>query len=203
MRKIRIMEHITLDGVIQAPGGPDEDGNYPYGGWAGPHADPDGGKAIVEGQGEHFDLLLGRRTYDIFSGFWPKAPKSPVADRINAATKDVAPHPPDSLRLGPAKDPGTNIVEGIRRIKEKDGPQLVVWGSSELTPVLLEHELADELLLLVFPVLLGKGKRIFSDGTPPRELALVSTKAVGSGVIISTYKPNGPLRTSSYGDAAE
>ena len=150
-----------------------------------------------------FDLLLGRRTYDIFSGFWPKAPKSPMSDSLNAATKYVATHRPDSLAWGPAEALGADIVEGIRRIKEKDGPQLIVWGSSELTPVLLEHELADEVMLLVFPVLLGKGKRIFSDGTPPRELALVSTKAVGSGVIISTYKPNGPLRTSSYADAGE
>jgi dihydrofolate reductase len=203
MRKIKIIEHITLDGIIQAPGGPGEDGDYPYGGWAGPHADHGGGEAIVKAQGEHFDLLLGRRTYDIFSGFWPKAPKSPMSDSLNAATKYVATHRPDSLAWGPAEDLGADIVDGIRRLKEKDGPQLIVWGSSELTPVLIENELADEVLLLVFPVLLGKGKRIFSDVTPPRELALVSTKAVGSGVIISTYKPNGPLRTSSYADAAE
>jgi dihydrofolate reductase len=203
MRKIRIMEHISLDGVIQAPGGPEEDpSGFKYGGWAGPHADPDGGKAIVEGQGDVFDLLLGRRTYDIFAGFWPKAPKSPMADRINAATKYVATRRPKSLAWGPAEDLGPDIVEGIRRIKEKSGPQLIVWGSSTLTPVLIEHGLADEVLLLVFPVLLGTGKRIFSEGTPPRELALVSTKAVGSGVIISTYRPSGPLRTSSYGDAA-
>ena len=199
MRKIKIIEHITLDGVIQAPGGPEEDGDYPYGGWSAPHDDPEGGQAIVDAQGERFDLLLGRRTYDIFSGFWPKAPKSPIADSLNAATKYVATHRPDSLAWGPAEALGTDIVQGIRRVKEKDGPQLIVWGSSELTPVLLEHELADEVMLLVFPVLLGKGKRIFSDGTPPRELALVRTKAVKSGVIISTYKPNGPLRTGTYG----
>lgn len=200
MRKIKIIEHITLDGVIQAPGGPDEDGDYPYGGWAGPHADPDGGEAIVAGQGETFDLLLGRRTYDIFSGFWPKAPKSPMADRLNAATKYVATHRPDSLAWGPAEDLGPDIVEGIRRVKAKSGPDMIVWGSSTLTPGLLEHGLADEVLLLVFPVLLGTGKRIFSDGTPPRELELVSTKAVSSGVIISTYRPSGPLRTSSFAD---
>jgi dihydrofolate reductase len=167
MRKIKIMEHITLDGVIQAPGGPNEDGDYPYGGWAGPHADPDGGEAIVAGQGETFDLLLGRRTYDIFSGFWPKAPKSPMADRLNAATKYFATHRPDSLGWGPAEDLGPDIVEGIRRVKAKSGPDLILWGSSTLTPVLLEHGLVDEVMLLVFPVLLGKGKRIFSDGTPP------------------------------------
>jgi dihydrofolate reductase len=202
MRKIKIIEHISLDGVIQAPGGPEEDPDgFAYGGWAGPHADPDGGAAIVAAQGEAFDLLLGRRTYDIFAGFWPKAPKSPMADSINAATKYVATHRPKSLEWGPAEGLGADIVEGIRRIKEKNGPHLIVWGSSTLTPVLLEHGLVDEVMLLVFPVLLGTGKRIFSEGAPPRELALVSTTAVGSGVVISTYKPSGPLRTSSYADA--
>ncbi|HTT20182.1 MAG TPA: dihydrofolate reductase family protein [Candidatus Sulfotelmatobacter sp.] len=204
MRKIRILEHISLDGVIQAPGGPEEDPNgFKFGGWAGPHADPDGGAAIVAAHSETFDLLLGRRTYDIWSGFWPKAPKSPMADGINAATKYVATHRPKSLEWGPAEDLGADFVEGIRRIKAKSGPHLIVWGSSTLTPVLLEHELAEEVMLLVFPVLLGTGKRIFSEGTPPRELALVSTKAVGSGVIISTYRPSGPLRTSSYHDATK
>jgi dihydrofolate reductase len=204
MRKIKILEHISLDGVIQAPGGPEEDPNgFAYGGWAGPHADPEAGGDIVAAQGEAFDLLLGRRVYDIFAGYWPKAPKSPMADSINAATKYVATHRPNSLAWGPSEDLGTDIVEGIRRIKAKSGPDLIVWGSSTLIPVLLEHGLADEVFLLVFPVLLGVGKRIFSEGTPPRELALVSTKAVGSGVIISTYRPSGPLRTSSYHDARE
>jgi dihydrofolate reductase len=199
MRKIRIIEHISLDGVIQGPGGPNEDG-YAYGGWAVPHADPAAGAAIVAGQGETFDLLLGRRTYDIWSGFWPKETGSPMADRINAATKYVATHRPDSLGWGPVEGLGSDIVDGVRRIKAKDGPDLIVWGSSTLTPLLIEHELADEVLLLVFPVLLGTGKRFFSDGTPPRELALVGTKAVSSGVIISTYRPNGPLRTGSFAD---
>jgi len=198
MRKIRIIEHISLDGVIQAPGGPKEDGDYPYGGWAAPHSDPAVGEAIVAAHGEAYDLLLGRRTYDIWSGYWPKAPTSPMADSINAATKYIATHRPDSLAWGPVEDLGTDIVEGVRRIKAKNGPHLIVWGSSTLTPVLLEHGLADEVLLLVFPVLLGQGKRFFSDGTPPRELALVSTKAVPSGVIISTYRPSGPLRTGSF-----
>lgn len=201
MRKIRIIEHISLDGVIQAPGGPEEDSNggFKYGGWAAPHSDPEVGKAIVEAHGDDFDLLLGRHTYNIFASFWPKAPKSPMADSLNAATKYVATHNPKDLAWGPAEDLGTDIVEGIRRIKAQSGPQLIVWGSSTLTSVLLEHGLADEVLLLVFPVLLGTGKRIFAEGTPPRELKLVSTKAVGSGVIISTCKPNGPLRTGTMG----
>ena len=202
MRKIRIIEHISLDGVIQAPGGPEEDtgDGFKYGGWAAPLDDPEGGEAIVAAHGDDFDLLLGRRTYDIWSRYWPKAPKSPMADSINAATKYIATHRPKSLEWGPVEDLGSDIVEGIRRIKAKSGPHLIVWGSSTLTPVLLEHGLADEVLLLVFPVLLGTGKRFFSDGTPPRELALVGTKAVSSGVIISTYRPSGPLRTGTMGE---
>jgi riboflavin biosynthesis pyrimidine reductase len=104
------------------------------------------------------------------------------------------------LHGDPVEHLGPDIVEGIRRIKQKDGPDLILWGSSTLTPVLLEHGLADEILLLVFPVLLGTGKRFFSDAAPPRELALVTTKAVSSGVIISTYRPTGPLRTGSFAD---
>jgi dihydrofolate reductase len=200
MRTIRIIEHISLDGVIQAPGGPEEDPEgFAHGGWSAPHSGPEGGKAIMAAHGDAFDLLLGRRTYDIFAGFWPKAPKSPMADGLNAATKYVATHKPKTLAWGPAEDLGADIVAGVRRVKQTSGPHLIVWGSSTLTPVLLEHGLADELMLLVFPVLLGVGKRIFAEGMPPRELKLVSTKAVGSGVIISTYKPNGPLRTGMMG----
>ena len=202
MRKIRIIEHISLDGVIQAPGGPGEDGDYPYGGWTVPHADPAVGEAIVAAHREAFDLLLGRRTYDIWSGYWPKARKSPMADRLNAATKYVATHKPESLKWGPVEGLGQDIVEGVHRIKAKEGPDLILWGSSTLTPVLLEHGLADEVLLLVYPVLLGKGKRFFSDGAPPRELALVGSKAASSGVVISTYRPNGLLRTGSFDDRA-
>jgi dihydrofolate reductase len=199
VRKIRILEHISLDGVIQAPGGPNEDGDYPYGGWAVPHSDPAVGEAIVAAHSEPFDLLLGRRTYDIWSDYWPKE-SGPMANSLNAATKYVATHRPDSLGWGPAEALGPDIVEGVRRIKAEDGPELTVWGSSTLTPVLLEHSLADEIVLFVCPIVLGEGKHFFSDRFPPRELALVSTKAAPSGVIISTYKPNGPLRTGSFDD---
>src|SRR6185437_3757391 len=199
MRKIKIIEHISLDGVIQAPGGPEEDGDYPYGGWAAPYADPAVGKEIFAAHGDAFDLLLGRRTYDIWSGHWPKAAKSSMADQINAATKYIATHRPDTLEWGPVENLGPNIVEGVHRIKTENGPQLIVWGSSTLTPVLLEHELADEVMLIVFPVLLGAGKRFFSEGTPPRALALIESKAASSGVIVSSYKPDGPLRTGTIG----
>jgi dihydrofolate reductase len=124
--------------------------------------------------GETFDLLLGRRTYDLWSGFWPKAPKSPMADHLNAATKYVATHRPESLVWGPFEGVGPDLVEGVRKIKAKDSNDLILSGSSTLTSALLEHGLADEMVLLVNPVLLGKGKRLFAEGTPPRAFALES-----------------------------
>ena len=199
MRRITLIEHITLDGIIQAPGGPDEDGDYPHGGWAAPHDDDAIGEAIVAAHGERFDLLLGRRTYDIWADYWPKAPASPMADQLNGARTFVATHRPGSLSWGPAEDLGTDIVVGISRIKAQAGPDLVVWGSSTLAPVLLEHGLADEVLLLIFPVLLGEGKRMFAAGTPPRELKLVRTQTTPGGVMINHYKPAGALRTGTIG----
>src|SRR5437879_4829028 len=144
--------------------------------------------------GERFDLLLGRRTYDIWSGFWPKAPSSPLADRLNAATKYVATHRPESLAWGPFEGVGPDLVEGVRRIKSQDGPNLILSGSSTLTSTLLEHGLADEAVLIVSPVLLGTGKRFFAEGTPARSFELVSTTATPSGVILSAYKVAGPLK---------
>jgi dihydrofolate reductase len=200
MRTIRIIEQISLDGVIQAPGGPDEDGDYKHGGWVVPHFEPAVGEAIDAAQGEKFDLLLGGHTYDIFAGYWPGIRNSPMADSLNVATKYVATNRPDSLEWGPAKDLGADIVEGLRRIKSKDGADLIVWGSATLTPVLLGHGLVDEILLLVYPVLLGTGKRFFSNRSAPLELALVSTKAASSGVVMSTCKPVGALRTGFFAD---
>jgi len=202
MRKLRILEHMSLDGVIQAPGGKGEDGDYPYAGWSAPYDDPELGKAIVAAHSQPFDLLLGRRTYDIWSGFWPTA-KGPFADGINAATKYIATHRPDSLKWAPVEGFGSDVAAGVRRIKEKKGPDLILWGSSTLTSVLIEHGLADEVMLLTYPVLLGTGKRLFSDGTPPRELSLISSKAGPSGVVMNTYKPSGPLRTGTVGDGSK
>jgi dihydrofolate reductase len=205
MRKIRIIEHISLDGVIQAPGGPDEDrdGDFEYGGWIAPHSDPAVGEAIVAAHGKVFDLLLGRHTYDIWSGYWPKITNDPMADSLNAATKYVATHRPDSLGWGPVQDLGRDIAAGVRNLKSTDGPDLVVWGSSTLTPVLLEQGLADEVLLIVYPVLLGHGKRLFSDNAAPRELALANTKPAVSGVLINTYRHRGSLRTGSFAGASK
>jgi dihydrofolate reductase len=162
MRKIKILEHISLDGVIQHSA---DDGDFPYSDWTAPYGTPAGRDAILAAYGGSFDLLLGRRTYDIWSGFWPKAPTSPMADGLNAAKKYVATHRPESLEWAPFEGLGPDIVEGIRRIKAQDGPDLILWGSSTLTSPLLEHGLADEVLLVVYPVLLGTGKRIFAEGT--------------------------------------
>ena len=192
MRTLKIMEHISLDGVIQHSA---DGGDFPYSDWTAPYRTPAGRDAVIAAQGEHFDLLLGRRTYDIWSGFWPKAPSSPLADGINAATKYVATHRPDSLEWGPFEALGPDLVEGIRRIKSPDGPNLILWGSSSLTSHVLEHGLADDVVLAVYPVLLGTGKRLFAQNTPPRSFELVSTKAMPSGIILSTYKVAGPLKT--------
>ena len=193
MRTIKIMEHISLDGVIEVRG-PGQDGDFPYGDWTAPYRTPAGRDALLAAQGENFDLLLGRHTYDLWSGFWPKAPSSLMSDALNAATKYVVTHRPESLEWGPFEGVGPDVVDGVRRIKSQDGPNLILWGSSTLTPVLLEHGLADELLLVVYPVLLGKGKRVFAEGTPPRAIELASTKALPSGVIVNAFKAAGPLK---------
>jgi dihydrofolate reductase len=192
MRKLTIMEHISLDGVIQHTA---DDDNFPYIDWNAPYRTPAGRDALFAACGGSFDVLLGRRAYDILSGFWPKAPSSPMADALNAATKYIATHRPESLEWGPFEGLGLDLVEGVRRIKSQDGPDIVLWGSSTLTSTLLEHGLADEVLLFVYPVLLGAGKRFFAEGTPARSFELVSSKALPSGIIISTYKAAGPLKT--------
>ena len=191
MRKLKIIEHISLDGVIQNSG---EDG-FPYSDWTAPYRTPAGREAVMAAHGESFDLLLGRRTYDIWSGFWPKAPSSPIADRLNAATKYIATHRPESLEWGPFEGLGPDIVEGVRRIKSQDGRDLILSGSSTLTSTLLELGLADEVLLIVYPVLLGTGKRFFAEGTPAQSFEFADTKPMPSGVILTAYKVAGPLKT--------
>ena len=193
MRKLKIIEHISLDGVIQHSADGD---NFPYSDWTAPYRTPAGRDAVLAAQGDRFDLLLGRRTYDLWSGYWPKAPSSPMSDGLNAAKKYVATHRPESLEWGPFEGVGPDLVEGIRRIKSQNGPDLILWGSSTLTSTLLENALADEVVLAVYPVLLGTGKRLFATGTPPRSFELVSTNSFPSGIIFTTYKLAGPLKKS-------
>lgn len=189
MRKLKIMEHISLDGVIQSSGEDD----FPHVDWTVPYRSPAGRDALFAAHGANFDLLLGRRTYDMWSGFWPKAPASPMADALNAATKYVVTHRPDGLEWGPFETVG-DLVEGVGRIKSVGSKDLHLWGSSTLTSALLEHGLADEVLLVVYPVLLGTGKRFFAEGTPARSFDLINTMSTPTGVLLNTYKFAGPLK---------
>jgi len=191
MRKLKLIEHISLDGVIQHSA---DDGDFPYSDWTTPYRSPAGAAKVLEMYGGSFDLLLGRKTYDLWSGIWPKAQGNPFAAGINAATKYVVTHRPESLEWGPFEGVGPDLVEGVRRIKAKAGADLVVSGSSTLTSALLEHGLADEVLLMVYPVLLGRGKRLFAEGTSARALTLDSTHALPSGIVINSYKAAGPLQ---------
>ena len=188
------MEHISLDGII-APGGRGETSDFENGGWMAAYRHPAEAAVVAEAQGASFDLLLGRRTYDLWAGYWPKIQGGLFADGINAATKYVATHRPDSLSWGPARDLGADIVAGVRRVKATDGPDLVVWGSSTLTSLLLERGLADEVVLAIYPVLLGQGKRFFAENADRCELAFVSTKSTPTGVLLNTYRHVGSLRT--------
>jgi dihydrofolate reductase len=199
MRKIRIFEHISLDGVI-SPGDPDENSDYAHGGWTAPYRTHAGAEAVAEAHGQNFDLLLGRRTYDLWAAFWPTAKPGPIADPLNGAMKYVATHRPDNLGWGPAKYLGADVMAGVRRLKSQDGPDLIVWGSSTLTSLLLDQGRADEVVLLIYPLLLGRGKRFFLDSTNPRELALISTKATSTGILINSYRHVGPARTASLTD---
>ena len=193
MRKLKIIEHVSLDGVMQNS---DEDGDFPYGDWMAPYRTPAGREAIMKEHGTSFDLVLGRRTYDMWSGYWPKAPSSQIADALNAARKFVATNRPESLEWGPYEAFGPDVVESIRRIKSLDGPNLILSGSSSLTSAVIEHELVDDLLLVVYPALLGAGKRIFAQGTPARGFDLLGTTALASGVVFVTYRAAGELKTA-------
>ncbi len=193
MRKIRIFEHISLDGVIQH----DNSDGFAHPGWTTPYRTAAGLEAVVEAYGSNFDLLLGRRTYDAWAGFWPKAGNNPMANGLNAATKYVATHTPESLEWGPVGSLGANVIEGIHSLKSTDGPDLIVGGSSTLTSVLLDQGLVDEVVLIVYPILLGRGKRFFSDNVDARELAFVSTMTTSTGVLLNTYRHVGALQTKS------
>lgn len=192
MRKLKLVEHISLDGVMEVAAGPNSD--FPYGDWTAPYRSPAGLAIVLAEYGERFDLLLGRRTYDQWSMFWPKAPQSPMADRLNTATKYVVTHRPESLQWGPCEGIGPDIVTAVHNLKATDGPDLILSGSSTLTSVLLEHGLADEILLLVNPVLLGTGKRFFADKTPARSFVLQNSRAMPSGILVNSYKFAGPLQ---------
>ena len=198
MRKINVLEFMSLDGVIQAPGGPEEDtsGGFKFGGWTVPYFDDTLGEVMGEQMKEPFALLLGRKTFDIFAGYWPE--HSEHWPGINTAQKYVA--------SNTLKDPAWensivlsgDVVEGLRSIKQEDGPDLQVYGSGNFVQTLLEHDLVDEMWLKVFPVILGKGKRLFAEGTVPAAFSLQKSVVSPKGVVVANYARSGDVETGSF-----
>jgi dihydrofolate reductase len=193
MRKIIAITQVTLDGVMQAPGGPEEDSSngFSYGGWAMSYMDEASGEVVREIMEGEFDMLLGRRTYEIFAGYWPKQDDSMgIAKAFNRATKYVATRTLQQLDWKNSQRIG-DAVDGVRELKASDGPELHIWGSCELLQTLIAAELIDEYRLWVFPVVLGNGRRLFGNGVPPRGLSLVATGSTPRGVLFNTYRPAG------------
>ena len=199
MRRIVGAAFTTLDGVIQGPGGPSEDptGGFRFSGWLPPVGDEAIDQKIGELFGRPFDLLLGRRTYDIFAAYWPYAPDqmADIRNPFNACAKYVVTHREEPLAWQNSKRVD---IDALRGIKQDDGPDLVLQGSSTLYPQLLEARLLDELTLMISPIVLGQGKRLFGDGTPPRTLKMTGHKVSGAGTVIATYEPAGPVEIGSY-----
>ena len=195
MRKIIVLSFITLDGVMQAPGGPAEDtsGNFTLGGWTVPYFDEYLGNIMGEQLCKPFDLLLGRKTFEIFASYWPQH-ESP----INEATKYVASNTLTEHDWKKTVFLKGNVADEIKKIKQQDGPDLQVHGSGELIQTLLKHDMVDEFWLKIFPVTLGTGKRLFGAGTIPAAYTLIESSSSPSGVIIATYKRAGEVKTGSF-----
>lgn len=191
MRKIIAITQLSLDGVMQAPGGPEEDpdNGFNLGGWFMRHGDEGVLQALNETISGKFDLLLGRRTYEIWAGYWPHQADNPIGKAFNKATKYVVTRRLKQLDWEKSERIDGDLVEEIRRLKASKGPALHLWGSSELLQALIAAELIDEHRLWIAPVVLGKGKRLFEPGVPPRSLALVETRSTPKGVLINTYRP--------------
>lgn len=211
MRKIVTGAFVSLDGVMQAPGGPEEDptGGFELGGWATTHWDDAVGAAMHELFAEPFDLLLGRRTYDIFAAHWPHVRHDPAAsdfDRLSSdiartfdrITKYVATHAPDTLGWQNSRALGGDVATSLRRLKAGDGPKLLTQGSTGLLQQLLAADLIDELRLLIFPVVLGRGKRLFGEGAVPASFRLTGSTVSPGGVLIASYARAGSVATGSF-----
>jgi len=199
MRKLIVLTFMTLDGVMQAPGGPEEDtsGGFKFGGWSVGYFDDVVGQAMAEQMGHPFDLLLGRRTFDIFATFWPKVTDE-TGRGINSATKYVVSHRPVNLDWKTTVLITGDVVDKIKKLKAEDGPELQVHGSGDLIQTLLKSDLVDELWLKTFPVVLGKGKRLFARGTIPAGFTLVRSTTSPSGVVIGTYARAGEVKIGSF-----
>jgi dihydrofolate reductase len=199
MRKIVVLSFVSLDGVMQAPGGPEEDtsGGFQYGGWTPPYSDEVSGKMMIEQMSMQYDLLLGRKTYDIFAGYWPKQ-TGPIADPFNKTTKYVVSASSPKLDWKNSVLIEGDVAEKLKELKQQDGPMLQVHGSGNLIQTLLKNDLVDELWLKIFPVTLGKGKRLFAEGTMPAAFELIESKTSPRGVIFANYKRAGEVKTGSF-----
>jgi dihydrofolate reductase len=197
VRKIIVLEHITLDGIIQAPGGPEEDtsGGFAYGGWVASFSDDVLSNALRKQMNQPFDLLLGRKTFDIWAPYWPN--HGDIWPNVNIATKYVASNTLTSSKWQPSVFLSGNIVEKIADLKQQDGPDLNVWGSSDLMQTLLKNDLVDTFWLMIYPIVLGSGKRLFDDGTIPAAFKVTKSQVTPSGVIVIDYERAGEVKTGS------
>jgi len=198
MRKIIVLTFASLDGVMQGPGGPTEDpsGNFTLGGWTVPYFDEFLGNLMAEQMSQPFDLLLGRKTFEIFASYWPHHQEEGAG--INKATKYVASNTLREHEWQKSVFLDGNVVDEIEKLKQEDGPDLQVHGSANLIQTLLEHDLVDEFWLKIFPVTLGMGKRLFDQGTIPAAYTLVDSKTSPTGVIVATLKRAGDVKTGSF-----
>jgi dihydrofolate reductase len=199
MRRIVVFTMISLDGVMQAPGGPQEDvsGGFKYGGWVAPYWDEAGSNVINKELSVPFDLLLGRNTYEIFASYWPQHP-GPVGTPFDKATKYVVSDGDVDLTWEKSVLIDGDVVTKLKELKQGDGPDLQVHGSAKLLQTLLQNDLIDELRLRIFPVTLGSGKRLFAEGTIPAAFELVDSTALPSGVILANYQRAGEVKTGSF-----
>ena len=202
MRKLVVNTFLTLDGVMQAPGGPEEDpsSNFEHGGWSVNFWDEQMGERMNEsmGPGKDFALLLGRKTYEIFAAYWPHARDQPGAAELNAATKYVASRTLDKVEWENSTLLEGDAAEAVARLKEEDGPEIQVHGSSDLIQSLLEKDLVDEFRLLIFPVVLGSGKRLFGEGTIPAAFKATNSKTASTGVLLVNYERAGGIEYGSF-----
>lgn len=201
MRPIKIQNYMSLDGVMQAPGGPEEDtsGGFTLGGWSHPYWDDKMSEVMGQGMAEESALLLGRKTYDIFAAHWPNAgDDNPVTQKLNKTTKYVATSTPDTLGWENSQAITGNVATNIEKLKQGDGPPLSVLGSSELIQTLLENRLADELFIWTFPVVLGAGKRLFGGGTVPQGFELTDMQLSTTGVTMARYNAAGQVKIGSF-----
>jgi len=200
MRKLVVNTFLTLDGVMQAPGGPEEDpsGGFAHGGWSVTYWDDLMGARMGEAMSIPFDLLLGRKTYEIFAAHWPHAADDSGAAELNAATKYVASRTLDRVEWQNSTLIEGDVADAVARLKSEDGAEIQVHGSSNLIQTLLEHDLVDEFRLWLFPLVLGQGKRLFADGAVPRGLRLVDSTTSTTGVVIATYEPAGEVEYGSF-----